>query len=386
MMSQASRPQAPSALLIKGGTLWSDGIGFVQSGNVLIRDGKIEAVGSRVAAPDNARIVDATRGYILPGFVEAHSQIGLRGDSIAWDTDEDVRPITPEMRAIDAYYPFGRDVEDARAAGVTTALVVPAGKNVLGGTGAIVKLAGSTLDDVIVKDPAALKLSLGEEAKRDNAAPRTRMGEVALLRENLEKARDYATKRRRDGADPDPKLEPIAALLRGDFPAIVQAYRAGDIANALRLAAEFKFKLIIAYGYEGPLVAADLQRAGVAVVATPIKGLWYRLEKETFDSGYPAALLKAGVRVAIQQGEGNPFGGRELLLNAGYLMKYGVSEEDALRAITSWPAQILGIDARIGRLAPGADADVLVLSGRPFDIRTRVLDVFINGREVAVNR
>jgi imidazolonepropionase-like amidohydrolase len=380
----APQAQAPSpVLVIRGGTLWSDGLGFVPNGSVVVREGRIEAVGASVRTPAGAQIIDASNGFILPGVIDPHTQLGLRGDSIAWDTDEDVRPLTPEMRVLDAFYPFGRDLRDARAGGVTTALVAPGGKNVIGGEASIVKLT-PTAEGSVVRARAALKLSLGDEPKRAAAMPKTRMGQIYLLRDHFEKTRAYAAKRASaESAPPDPRYDATAALLAGEIPAVVQAYRSDDIANLLRLADEFGFKPIIVYGYEAHVLAADLARRRVPVVVSPIKGLWYRQEKDAFEPMNPAQLLKAGVRIAFQSGEGNPYGVRDPLLNAGYSMKFGVSEEDALRALTSWPAEILGLDKRAGRLAVGLEADLMILSGRPFDLRTRVLRVFIGGREAA---
>ncbi len=364
--------------------MWSDGAGFVPNGSVVVRDGRIEAMGPAVKVPAGAEVIDATDAFILPGLIDPHTQLGLRGDSIGWDTDEDVRPLTPEMRVLDAFYPFGRDVREARTGGVTTALVAPGGKNVIGGEASIVKLAGPTFESYVVRSVAALKLSLGDEPKRTAAIPRTRMGQVYLLRDHFEKARAYAAKRRASKSEEaDARYESTVALFAGEIPAIVQVYRADDLANLLRLADEFSFKPIIVYGYEAHLLAGELARRRVPVVVTPIKGLWYRQEKDTFEPMNAADLIKAGVRIAFQAGEGNPYGVREPLLTAGYAMKFGVSEEDALRAVTSWPAEILGLDNRVGRLAVGLDADLVVLSGRPFDLRTKVRRVFINGREVS---
>jgi imidazolonepropionase-like amidohydrolase len=372
-----------SVFVVRGGTLWSDGIGFVNKGAIVVRNGRIEAVGASVSVPAGAEVIDASNSFVLPGLIDAHTQLGLRGDSIAWDTDEDVRPLTPEMRVIDAFYPFGRDVRDARSGGVTTALVAPGGKNVIGGEAAIVKLAGSSFESYIMRSRAALKMSLGDEPKRAAAMPKTRMGQIYLLRDHLEKARSHAGKPRTDNnGGPNDTYDGTTALLAGEIPAIVQVYRAADIQNLLRLSDEFGFKTIIVYGYEAHLVAPELKRRNVPVVVSPIKGLWYRQEKDTFEPLNAATLLAAGVQIAFQAGEGNPYSLRDVLLNAGYSMKFGVSEEDALRAVTSWPAAVLKIDERVGRLAPGLDADFVILSGRPFDLRTNVQRVFIDGREV----
>jgi len=380
----AGNGQAPSwVVVIRGGTLWSDGLGFVPNASVVIRDGRIESIGAAVHAPAGAAVIDASNGFILPGLIDAHTQLGLRGDSIGWDTDEDVRPLTPELRVLDAFYPFGREVREARAGGITTALVAPGGKNVIGGQASIVKLAGSTFESYVIRARAALKLSLGDEPKRAAAMPKTRMGQMYLLRDHFEKARAYAAKRKSaELGEVDARYEATAALLTGEIPAVVQVYRADDIGNLLRLAEEFSFKPIIVYGYEAHLLAPELAHRHIPVIVSPIKGLWYRQEKDTFEPMNAGELLKAGVRIAFQAGEGNPYGLRDPLLNAGYAMKFGVSEEDALRAVTSWPAEILGLEKRVGRLAAGFDADVVILSGRPFDLRTKVQRVFINGREV----
>jgi imidazolonepropionase-like amidohydrolase len=388
----SARGQAPqgqaaasaSVLVVRNATVWSDGLGFLPGASIVVRDGRIDSVGTSVQVPAGATVIDGSNSFVLPGLIDAHTQLGLRGDSIAWDTDEDVRPLTPELRVLDAYYPFGREVIEARAGGVTTALIAPGGKNVIGGEASIVKLAGAAFGSDVLRARAAIKLSLGDEPKRAAAMPRTRMGQVYLLRDHFEKTRAYVAKRKggSEAGDADARYDGCAALLAGEIPAIVQAYRADDVANLLHLADEFKIKPIIAYGYEAHLLAPELARRKVPVIVSPIKGLWYRQEKDKFETMNAAALLAAGVRVAFQAGEGNPYGVRDPLVNAGYAMKFGVSEEDALRAVTRWPAEILGLDSRIGRLAAGLDADFIVLSGRPFDLRTRVQRVFIDGREV----
>jgi len=376
-----------ASVLIRGGTLWTDGRGTVPGAAVLVRGGRIERAGAGVEAAGIRVLEVPTGGYILPGLVEAHTQTGLHGDAVGWDTDEDTRPITAELHALDAFYPFAAEVERARMGGITTMLIAPGGKNLIGGTGAVVKTAGSTRAAWVLRQPAVLKLSLGEEPKRAAAPPRTRMGELALLREHFRLAREYEAKRR-DAAqkkqpfEEDPGLAASAAALRGEIPAVFQAYESIDITNALRLSDEWGLKPVIAYAAEGAEVAGELARRNAAVIVTSMKGLWYRLEKESFDTRNAARLLRAGVRLALQQGEGSPYGNGELLFNAAYLVRNGVSEEDALRAVTSWPAAILGVGDRVGRLEPGLDGDVVVLSGPPFDVHSRVLAVFVNGVQV----
>ncbi len=380
-------PDQPAGWLVRAGTLWSDGDGFVAGGEVLLRDGTIAAVGPDLEAPDDVEVIDVTDGFILPGLIEAHSQTGLHGDGVGWDTDEDTRPITADLHARDAFYAFAADVASARRSGITTVLATPGGKNLIGGSGVLIKTAPAVGDENVVRQPAVLKMSLGDEPKRTNAAPRTRMGEVALLREHLSRARKYEEERNQaeqNGERPavDADFETTAALLRGELPALVQAYTTKDIANALRLSDEFGFDVILAYATQAHLIAGELARRDVPVVLASIKGLWYRYEKESFSERNAAQLLDAGVRIALQLGEGNPYGGGDLLFNAGYLLKHGLAREDALRAITSWPAELLGVADRLGRLRPGMDGDVVVLSGPPFDPRSQVLHVFINGQRM----
>lgn len=377
-------PALAETWFLRGGTLWSDGRGYVQDAGVLIRDDKIEAVGRDLAPPAGARQLDLRQCFILPGLVEAHSQTGLHGDGVAWDTDEDTRPLTPELHAIDGFYPWAADVEAARRSGITTLLVTPAGKNLIGGSGVIVKTSAWGGANV-VRQPAALKMSLGEEPKRDASMPKTRMGELALLRDHFRQVHAYLLQRqqaRESGKEiPNhPELETTAALLRREIPAVIQVYGAKDISNALRLSEEMGFDAILAYATEAHLLADELAKRHVPVVLTAMKGLWFRLEKESFDARNAAQLLSAGVRIAVQTGEGNPYGNGDLLFNAGHLLKYELSEEDALRSVTSWPAQILRSSDRLGRIEPGLDADIAVLSGPPFDPKSKVLYVFIDGR------
>ena len=377
----------PAGWLVRAGTLWSEGSGFVAGGEVLLRDGKIAAVGRDLKATGDVEVIDVPDGFILPGMIEAHSQTGLHGDGVGWDTDEDTRPITAGLHALDAFYAFAADVESARRSGITALLVAPGGKNLIGGSGGVVKTAPAVGDENVVRQPAVLKMSLGDEPKRTDAMPKTRMGELALLREHLSRARAYEEDRRQAEQNGerwavDAELDTTAALLRGELPALVQAYTTKDIANALRLSDEFGFDVTLAYATEAHLIAEELARRDVPVVLTSIKGLWYRYEKESFSERNAARLLDAGVRIALQLGEGNPYGSGDLLFNAGYLLKHGLSREDALRAVTSWPAELLGVADRLGRLRPGMDGDVVVLSGPPFDLRSQVLHVFINGKRM----
>ena len=386
-VGQEPAADQPAGWLVRAGTLWSDGNGFVAGGEVLLRDGKVAAVGRDLTAADDVEVIEVPDGFILPGMIEAHSQTGLHGDGVGWDTDEDTRPITADLHALDAFYAFAGDVASARRSGITTLLATPGGKNLIGGSGVLIKTAPAVGDENVVRQPAVLKMSLGDEPKRTNAAPKTRMGELALLREHLNRAGRYEESRgqaEQNGERPtvDAEFETTAALLRGELPALVQAYTAKDIDNALRLSDEFGFDVILAYATEAHLIAEELARRDVPVVLASIKGLWYRYEKESFNERNAAQLLDAGVRIALQLGEGNPYGSGDLLFNAGYLLKHGLSPEDALRAVTSWPAELLGVADRLGRLRPGMDGDVVVLSGSPLDPRSRVLHVFINGKRM----
>jgi len=376
--------------------------------DVVVERGKIAAVGRTPRTTKRAVVLDASGKYVVPGFVEAHCHVSLFADGIDgrhYDGNEMVDPVTPHLRALDAVHPEDLAFEDLRRAGITTISTSPGSANVVGGQTAIVKTAGRTVDEMLVRAPAALKMALGENPKRvygeQRKSPSTRMGNAAVLREALVRARGYAERAERHaekqsafasgkkGATcPEPferdlRLEMLACALRREVPTHIHAHRADDIVTAIRIAEEFGLDLVLIHATEGYKVADLIAEKGIPCVSGPVLFSRMKLELRGLTPRNAGLLSRAGVKVAIQTDEGSAT--RYLALNAALAVSEGMDEGAALRAITLTPAEILRIEDRVGSLAPGKDADVAILSAHPFDIaHCRVEQTLIEGETVFV--
>lgn len=393
------------AVAIRGGTVLPVSGPAIQNGTVLFKDGKIVAVGATVAIPRGAVIVEARGKYVIPGVVDAASHIGIE----ASDLNEASDPVTPGLRAIESYNPFGtfgsgklgplRNAE-ALSGGVTTMYIAPADASLLGGQGAVVKTAGPNLDGVIVREPAAMDMTLGTPpktaARARNRDPYTRMAEVAMLRQVLIKAQEYGrNKLQTPNLARDLGMEALGKLLRREIPARIQANAATDIRSALGLAQEFGFDLIIDGGAAAWEYRDDLVARKVPVVLGQVSHPYISNEEipdkgdyPPVDERLPARLTAAGIKTAVATfsrafGSLAPAGaGKWLLIDAGIAAGYGMPEADVLKAVTLVPAEILGVANRIGSLEVGKDADIVILDGNPLSVKTWVQHVYVNGELV----
>jgi imidazolonepropionase-like amidohydrolase len=392
-------------IAIRGATVLTMTGEPIANGILVMQGGKITAVGAGVAIPRGAEVIDGAGKYVMPGLVDAMASIGLSGS----DLNEASNPVTPELRAFEAYNPFApfgggkpgpiRNAE-ALSGGVTTMYIAPADAALIGGQGAVLKTAGPNLDGLVVREPAAIDMTLGEPPKRparaQNRDPFTRMAEAAMIRQTLIKAQEYAANRERNPTAPrDLGMEALGRLLRKEIPARVQANRASDIRVALGLAEEFGFTLILDGAASAEQHAATLAARKIPVVLGQVSHPFVSNEEIPDRSDYPPVderipgrLVAAGVQVALASfsrafGTLAPAGtGKWLLLDGAIAAGYGMAERDILRAVTITPAEILGVADRVGSLAPGKDADVLVLDGPPLSIRTWVDRVYVNGELV----
>ncbi len=391
-------------LLIRGAKVLTPDIRFERA-EVAIDRGQIVAVGQ---APRGKKfdVIDASGKYVVPGWIDAHCHVALFADGIDarhYDGNEMTDPVTPHARALDAVHPEDLAFADLRRAAVTTINTSPGSGNVVGGQTAIVKTAGRTVDDMLVRAPGALKMALGENPKRvygeQKKAPSTRMGTAAVLREALNRAQIYAERasrhaekeaassaRRKGATRPEPferdlRLEVLARALAREIPTHIHAHRADDIVTAIRLAEEFQLDLVLIHATEGYKVADLIAEKGIPCIVGPILFSRLKLELRELTPRNAGILAKAGVKVALQTDEGSAT--RYLALNAAVAVSEGMDEREALRAITRTPAEILRIDDRVGSLAPGKDADLAILSAHPFDIpHARVERVWIGGQTV----
>lgn len=370
-----------------------EGEGY-ETGYVLVRDGKIAAVGAMADAPEEpgAEIIDAAGGWVLPGLLDIHSHLGLYEDGLGFegaDGNEDTDPVTPHLRVIDGVNPMERAFRESLEAGVTTVVVSPGSANPIGGQLAAIKTWGRRIDDMVIAEPVGVKFAFGENPKSvyhdKEETPVTRMATAALIRENLRKAQEYHDRKRKalenedeDLPDFDAKLEALEPLVEGKLPAHIHAHRADDIFTALRICKEFGVKPVLVHGTEGHLVADLLAGEGVPVVSGPYMTDRSKPELKNLTEAAPGLLVRAGVPVAITT-DHPEIPAKFLRLAAGVAVQAGMDEMDALRAITIEAAKIAGLDRRIGSLVPGKDADVVVLSGHPFDFRSRVEAVLSTG-------
>ena len=384
-------------MLIVNGTVHTmDGL-TIPNGYVAVSGSKIAKVGPMEECPDfwEGETIDAGQGHILPGFVDAHSHLGMFGDALGFEGDdgnESTDPCTPHLRAIDAINPLDRCFEEAREAGVTTVVTGPGSANPISGQLAAIKTAGRWVDAMVVKAPAAMKLALGENPKmaynERHETPVTRMATAAIIRENLRKALEYGEKLDRAAADEeedkpdyDAKLEALLPVVRGELPVHIHAHRADDIATGVRIAKEFGLKCVIVHGTEAHLIPDLLEQEGIPVITGPCLGDRSKPELANMTLESPAVLTLRGVRTAICTDHPEvPI--QYLPLCAALAVKGGMNPEAALAAITINPARIAGIDDRVGSLTPGKDADIVVMSGHPINLLSRVRAGYIEGRRV----
>jgi imidazolonepropionase-like amidohydrolase len=367
----------------------------IESGTVLIEDGKIVAVGADadVDIPDDAEIVDAAGTWVLPGFVEAHGHAGVGEEGVGWegrDYNEMTDPNGARMRAIDGINPDDQGFRDALAGGVTTMVCKPGSGNPIGGQTAAVKMWGRTVEDILIKAPASVKSALGENPKRvygeQKTLPSTRLGVAAVIRDAFVKTQDYVKKRDQAAVedkpfDRDNTYEVLAQVLSGEVPWCQHTHRADDIATAIRLADEFGYRLIVNHGTEGHLMADTLAERNIPVIIGPLFTSRSKVEVNRRSLRNPGILARAGVKIAITTD--HPVVPIDFLVHQATLsVKEGLDTDTALRSITINPAEIMGLDDRVGALAPGLDADVVLWSGDPLDVMSRALRVWVNGEEV----
>ena len=362
-------------LLIKNGHIKTMAGPDLEKGCVLIGDdGKIMTVDVDIEAPD-ATIIDAQGRLITPGCVEAHCHIGLHNEACSWegrDYNETADPITPHMRAIDSINPMDEAFTNAIKAGVTAACTGPGSANVVGGTFTAIKLTGNRVDNMIIRDPVAMKCAFGENPKRvygqgSKKSPTTRMATAALLRELLFKSQRYL-EAKESGKDPsfDIKLEAMIPVIRGDIPLKAHAHRADDIFTAIRIAKEFNVGITLDHSTDGALIADELAKENLPAFVGPSLGNKSKLEVMHKGFTTPKVLQEAGVTISIIT-DAPVIPIQYLPMCAALAVKEGLDREEGWRAITINPAQSIGIGDRVGSLEPGKDADIVIWTADPME-------------------
>ncbi|HEX7118703.1 MAG TPA: amidohydrolase family protein [Longimicrobiales bacterium] len=361
----------------------------LERGTVVLRDGRIAAVGADVAIPAGARVIDATGKVVTPGFLDSATQLGLI-EVGAVDGTRDMRVendhITAAFNPADGLNPQSSPIAVTRVEGITRAVVAPSpGASLIAGQAVLIDLGAETPAGMVRASPVGMFAALGESGAR--MAGGARAAAILRLREIFQDVRDYAahreawaSARRRDYALSRLDLEALVPVARGEVPLVLNVDRASDILVALRLGRELGVRLILTSVAEGWKVADAIAAAGVPVVINPLVNLPSRFEQLGATLENAARLEAAGVTVAF--GTFDAHNSRNLKQAAGNAVAYGMPHEAALRAVTVNPARIWGVADRYGTLEVGKDADVVVWSGDPFELTTTVEHVFIRGREV----
>jgi imidazolonepropionase-like amidohydrolase len=369
----------------------------VDDGTVLVADGKITAVGAGLPVPDGVPVISAHGSWVLPGFIEAHGHVGVHEEAEGWagsDSNELTEPVTAHVRALDAINPADLGFRDAVSGGVLAVNVNPGSGNPIGGQTAALKCWGRTADEMLLKAPAGMKSALGENPKRvygeRKQSPATRLGTAAVIRGALVDAANYLAKLEaeqrkpedeRKPIDRDLKLEALGCVLRKEIPWRQHCHRADDIATALRIAEEFGYQLVIDHGTEAHLLADILAAKDIPVIIGPLFTSRSKVELRNRSLDNPGKLAAAGVTIAITTD--HPVVPINFLAHQAALsVKHGLDRDTALRALTINPARIIGIDDRLGSIEPGKDADLVVWSGDPLDVLSRVEHALIDGTEI----
>ena len=379
-------------IAITGGKVYPVSGPPIENGTVLIRDGKIVAVGSNVTVPEGAQRVDASGKWVTPGLVNSATSLGLVEVGFGADANESHATTEDHVAAAftswEGINPHSVYLRPASEDGITTAVALPSGGLIAGQAAMIDVLTGSTQSGMLVKAPVAMFGQLGNDQAAGAGA---RAQVVGKLRRLLDDTKYYAANRAEfnrgasralsaDRAD----LEAMIPVVQGRLPLIISAERASDIRTALDIAKEYDLKIIIGGGSEAWMVADELAAAKVPVLTGAMNNIPYSFSQLGSRQDNAAILRKAGVDVGLI---GNAGGGDEELFNvrnvryeAGNAVAYGMSWNDALRAITLVPAQMFGVADKVGSLRPGSEANVVVWDGDPFEFATRATQVFIRGR------
>ena len=380
---------------IQNGRVYTIENGIIENGYVEFENGVITGYGPMEPAMysegsgscGESGVLDAKGGFIFPGFIDAHSHIGISEEGLRWegeDCNETTSPVTPDMRAMDGFNPFDIAIPKARAAGVTTVNVCPGSTNVIGGQTAAVKLYGTDVSKMLVKEPCAMKCASGENPKRNygevkGSAPMTRMAVAAIFRRTMMKTRQYMKKKEAGEDVYDSELEALIPLLRREIPMHIHAHRSYDILTALRLAEEFHLRCSTIHTTGGMQVIPEIAASGIMPIIGPCIGPAGKPETVGGTLAMGAALERAGVELALTV-DHDVFPLWLLPHFASVMVREGMSEEAALRAVTINAAKVCDIDDRVGSIAVGKDADLVVFTGHPFHYLTKTAAVFVNGQ------
>ncbi|MEX1377097.1 MAG: amidohydrolase [Eubacteriales bacterium] len=363
-----------------------------ESGDILIENGKIEKIDENISA--DCETFDAKGMWVLPGFIDAHCHVGMWEDKIGEegaDGNEATKPITPELRAIDAVNPEDPAFYEALIHGITSVCTGPGSANVIGGQFVAMKTWGRRVDEMIIKEPLAVKAALGENPKRvysaQDTSPSTRMATAAEFRKAMIEAQDYKIKMESKDADDskdherDLAKEILVDVLDGKTYLKIHCHRADDICTAIRLCKEFNVKYTLEHCTDGYRIADILKEEGVKPILGPLLSTRSKIELKDLSFSAPKVLNDAGVKFAMMT-DHPVIPLYALPICAAISVREGLDEMEALKSITINAAEIVGIEDRVGSLEVGKDADIAIYNGNPLEIKTKAVKVFVDGNVV----
>ena len=397
--SVVSAQQAANVFVIRNAKIVTVTGATIERGSVLIRDGKIAEVGARVTAPSNAKVIDATGLSVYPGLIDCGTSLGLTEIGSIQETRDttELGDFNPHMRAIVAVQPHSELIPVSRANGATTAITRPGGR-LVSGQAALINLDGWTWQEMAVKTPAAMAMeypraprgrggAFGQAAGAANIA-QLRERQLNALRQKLEDAQAYAKAKEARAADKglpprpvDHVLEALIPVVKGELPVLMIANAEREIKGAIDIADKYKLKLIISGAVDAWKVASTLKEKNIPVIIGPVTDLPNN-EDDDYDINYShaAKLHKAGVKFAFQTDDAAY--SRNLPYQAGTSAAFGLPKDEALKAVTIYPAQIFGVDKMLGSIEVGKMANLIVTDGDPLEFKTSVKHMFINGKPV----
>jgi len=373
-------------IAITGGTVYPVSGPKIDHATVLISGGRITAVGTNVAIPAGATRIDAAGRWVTPGLIDGAGNMGLREISAVQNTNEGTlrgNEVAAAFNVAEGINPASTLIPVTRIEGVTTTLAVPGG-DLIWGQAVLIDLDGTTIEAMVAKSPVAIVADLSEGAK--SAGGGSRAGVAQRLRRVFDDANEYARRRTdytraqmQELSASAADLNALLPVLRGQLPLLVVANRRSDIETALRIAREYKLRLILAGAAEGWTIADKIAAAGVPVLVQPMDNIpGYDALGVRYENA--ALLVRAGVRVSLLETQTE--NSRNLRQQAGNAVAYGMTWEQALRAVTLSPAEAFGVANQYGSLEAGKVANVVVWTGDPFEFSTGVEHVFIRGREI----
>lgn len=382
-------------ILIKNGLIFDFETKNYIKKDILVEGTKIKDIKDNINFDDeNLKIINTNENYVLPGLVDCHTHIGILEEctgTLGYDNNETSNPITPNLRAIDGVNPLDVAFQDAIKAGITTLMTGPGSNNPIGGLNLVMKTHGNIIDNMVVKNPSGLKIAFGEDPLyiygKKEKCPVTRMGIAALIREYFLRAQDYMVQKEKGKIDfREARLEAIVPVLKGDIMLRAHAHRADDIVTAIRIAEEFNInKLIIEHGTEAHLVKDYIREKGVSVAFGPMLTPRIKMELKLRNYASSLELCEAGVRMALITD--HPYNAIDQFRSiAALAVSEGLCEADALRFITSNPAEMLDCGDKLGSLKIGFDADIVIYNGNPLNILSKVLMTIINGKIIYTDK